>query len=110
MIMKVIAPPRAAATSAERAAARHTHRRDDSRRQPFALLIAYGLGLVGMIAGEALPPPWPLAVVASLLTVMLGGWLLWHRADERRARGLCVQCGYDLRATPVRCPECGSRP
>ncbi|HZN64858.1 MAG TPA: hypothetical protein VFB66_06120 [Tepidisphaeraceae bacterium] len=50
-------------------------------------------------------PAWSLSLVTSILP---GLWLLRFVRRRRRIRStLCPSCGYDLRATPDKCPECG---
>jgi hypothetical protein len=65
-----------------------------------------------------LPPAavYGLAVPYWFVSLLLGAGLVrsaarWRRVrqtDRRTAAGQCPACGYDLRFSPDRCPECGT--
>jgi hypothetical protein len=53
-------------------------------------------------------PDWLPLLLTGLLPIL---WLVGMIQRSRRVtQSLCSTCGYDLRATPDRCPECGTVP
>jgi hypothetical protein len=53
-------------------------------------------------------PFWPVILILSTPPAL--ALARWRRSLKRRAHHHCANCGYDLRATLDRCPECGTVP
>jgi hypothetical protein len=72
-------------------------------------LVRFGARMRSSGFGWVVVPYWLLA-----LATVPGAWLAVARmrktilARVRRSYGHCPACGYDVRATPDRCPECGT--
>ena len=74
--------------------------------QTWNVLIAHGEQIPGLHI--VVVQFWALAVIAAAPLVLV---LARSTLRRRRLAGhRCGTCGYDLRATPARCPECGAMP
>jgi hypothetical protein len=60
------------------------------------------------LKGVAMPYWFLVLFTATLPTAALARLRRRATALRRASKGLCARCGYDLRASPARCPECGS--
>ncbi len=82
-------------------------------------LLRIPLAILNTIRATRLPPPYADSfwsrfpsddVIAG--TIIAGLVIIYDRwqvvSEARKMTGVCRKCGYDLRATPKKCPECGT--
>jgi hypothetical protein len=73
----------------------------------YALGFGFEYGSSGPRRGWRVKFPWALPCAAAAVYPVVVFWRR-RRAAKVRNAGCCSHCGYDLRASKERCPECGT--
>jgi hypothetical protein len=60
--------------------------------------------------GDSVGLDFPAREMMIALGIIPACWLIGQTRQRKQPDGLCAVCRYDLRATPDRCPECGTIP
>ena len=99
-------------TDPRRAGALYMIRRDSVWKRLGFYAAQGSIGSPGRVVGATSTVMVPMWLPAALTAPLPALWLATRTRRQRRRRraesGLCARCGYDLRASTGRCPECGT--